>query len=119
MRSWDRSSSAWRSFFPFHATYWLNGHSFIERELDRAGIAFRKDDNAFLAVDDVVASRQPPTDSSPAIIRKQLDYWTLILGPKFSKKERTQMNLSRFYAIAQIEYCRNYSGPQNLDQAIS
>ena len=21
------------SFFPFHATYWLNGHSFIEREL--------------------------------------------------------------------------------------
>ena len=33
---------------------------------------------------------------SPAIIRKQLDYWTLILGPKFSKKERAQMNLSRF-----------------------
>jgi hypothetical protein len=24
------------SFFPFHATYWLNGHSFIERELLRA-----------------------------------------------------------------------------------
>src|ERR1044071_2664736 len=43
------------SFFPFHATYWLNGHSFIQRELDRAGIAFRKDDNAFLAVDDVAA----------------------------------------------------------------
>ena len=30
------------SFFPFHATYWLNGHSFIERELKRGGIAFRK-----------------------------------------------------------------------------
>ena len=25
-------------FFPFHATYWLNGHSFIQRELERAGI---------------------------------------------------------------------------------
>ena len=25
------------SFFPFHATYWLNGHSFIEQELKRAG----------------------------------------------------------------------------------
>ncbi|HTT41310.1 MAG TPA: hypothetical protein VMH32_26940, partial [Burkholderiales bacterium] len=47
---------------------------------------------------------------SPAIIRKQLDYWTLILGPKFSKKERGQMNLSRFYAIAQIEYCRFVPG---------
>jgi len=29
------------------------------------------------------------------------------IGPKFSKRERQQMNLSRFYAIAQIEYCRN------------
>ena len=24
------------SFFPFHATYWLNGHSFMEQELKRA-----------------------------------------------------------------------------------
>lgn len=96
------------SFFPFHATYWLNGHSFIQRELERAGIGFHKNDNAFLAVDDVAALQAAADRLSPAIIRKQLDYWTLILGPKFSKKERAQMNLSRFYAIAQIEYCRNF-----------
>lgn len=96
------------SFFPFHATYWLNGHSFIGRELERAGIAFRKGDNAFLAVDDVPASQAAADRLSPTIIRKQLDYWTLILGPKCSRKERAQMNLSRFYAIAQIEYCRNF-----------
>ncbi len=96
------------SFFPFHATYWLNGHSFIERELERAGIGFHKNDNAFLAVDDVTALQAAADRLSPAVIRKQLDYWTLILGPKFSKKERGQMNLSRFYAIAQIEYCRNF-----------
>src|SRR4051812_27793724 len=40
------------SFFPFHATYWLNGHSFIEQELKRRRIHFQKNDNAFLAVDD-------------------------------------------------------------------
>jgi hypothetical protein len=96
------------SFFPFHATYWLNGHSFIERELQRAGIGFHKNDNAFLAVDDVTALQTAADRLSPTLIRKQLDYWTLILGPKFSKKERGQMNLSRFYAIAQIEYCRNF-----------
>jgi hypothetical protein len=96
------------SFFPFHATYWLNGHSFIERELKRTGIGFHKNDNAFLAVDDVAALQAAADRLSPATIRKQLDYWTLILGPKFSKKEREQMNLSRFYAIAQIEYCRNF-----------
>jgi hypothetical protein len=96
------------SFFPFHATYWLNGHSFIERELERAGVGFHKNDNAFLGVDDVAALQAAADRLSPAVIRKQLDYWTLILGPKFSRKERSQMNLSRFYAIAQIEYCRNF-----------
>jgi len=43
------------SFFPFQATYWLNGHSFIEQELNRNQMSFRKHDNAFLAVDDVEA----------------------------------------------------------------
>jgi hypothetical protein len=68
------------SFFPFHATYWLNGHSFIERELTKAGIGFRKDDNAFLAVDDVAALQSAADRLSPAIIRKQLDYWKRIKG---------------------------------------
>ena len=53
------------SFFPFHATYWLNGHSFIERELKRAGIGFRKNDNAFLAVDDVAALQAAADRLSP------------------------------------------------------
>ena len=96
------------SFFPFQATYWLNGHSFIEQELKRKQIGFRKNDNAFLAVDDVAELQAAADRLSAEIIRKQLDYWTLMLGPKFSKKERGQMNLSRFYAIAQIEYCRNF-----------
>jgi hypothetical protein len=96
------------SFFPFQGTYWLNGHSFIERELNKAGIGFRKNDNAFLAVDDVAALQAAADRLSPAIIRKRLDYWTLIVGPKFSKKERERINLSRFYAITQIEYCRNF-----------
>src|SRR5215467_5039521 len=96
------------SFFPFHTTYWLNGHSFIEQELKRVHIGFRKNDNAFIAVDDVAALQAAADRLSPQIIRKPLDYWTFILGPKFSKRERSQMNLSRFYSMAQIEYCRNF-----------
>jgi hypothetical protein len=96
------------SFFPFQATYYLNGHSFMERELNRRKIGFRKNDNAFLAVDDVAQLQAAAERISPEVIRKQLDYWTLIVGPKFSKKERAAMNLSRFYAVHQIEYCRNF-----------
>jgi len=60
------------SFFPFQTTYYLNGHSFIEQELKRAQIAFRKVDNAFLAVDAVAALQAAahgtagiPTSSAP------------------------------------------------------
>ena len=96
------------SFFPFQTTYYLNGHSFMEQELNRRKIGFRKNDNAFLATDDVKQLQAAADRLSPEVIRKQLDYWTLILGPKFSRKEREAMNLSRFYAVHQIEYCRNF-----------
>jgi hypothetical protein len=102
------------SFFPFQTTYYLNGHSFIEQELNRAQVGFRKNDNAFLAIDDVAALQAAADRLSPEIIRKRLDYWTLVLGPKFSAKERKQLNLSRFYAIAQIEYCRNFIFKRNF-----
>src|SRR6201995_5389340 len=88
------------SFLPFQTTYYLNGHSFIEQELNRARIGFRKTDNAFLAVADV-AALQAAADK-------------LIPGPKFSANERKQLNLSRFYAIAQIEYCRNFIFKRNF-----
>jgi len=96
------------SFFPFQATYYLNGHSFIEQELNRNKVCFRKNDNAFLAVDDVAALQGAADRLTGKVIAERLDYWTLILGPKFSKHERAEMNLHRFYAINQIEYCRNF-----------
>ena len=68
------------SFLPFQATYYLNGHSFIEQELKKAQVAFRKNDNAFLAIDDVAALQAAADRLSPQIIQKQIDYWTLILG---------------------------------------
>jgi len=89
------------SFFPFQTTYYLNGHSFMEQELNKLKVGFRKNDNAFLAADNVEQLQAAADRLSPELIRKQLDYWTLILGPKFSQKERSAMNLSRFYAINQ------------------
>lgn len=102
------------SFFPFQTTYYLNGHSFIERELQRLKISFRKDDNAFLAVENPKLLQAAADRLSPEIIRKRLEYWTLVLGPKFSRRERTEMNLSRFYALTQVEYCRNFIFKRNF-----
>lgn len=62
--------------------------SCIERELLRRRVVFRKDDNAFLAVADPAALQTAADRLSTDIIRKRLDYWTLIVGPKFSKADR-------------------------------
>ena len=96
------------SFFPFQTTYYLNGHSFIEQELNRRAVSFRKNDHAFLAVADPEAWQAAADRLSPDIIRGHLEYWTFVLGPKFSRRERAAMNLRRFYALRQVEYCRNF-----------
>jgi hypothetical protein len=96
------------SFLPFQTTYYLNGHHYIAGELQRAGIRFRRDDNAFLAIDDLNALQAAADRLSPAIIRQRLDYWTHVLGPTFSPTDRTAINLRREYSLNQIEYCRNF-----------
>src|SRR5260370_4301408 len=83
------------SFFPFPATYWLNGHSFIEQELKRKQIGFHKNDNAVLAVDNVAELQDAADRLIAEILGYPLDYWAFLLGTKFSKKERSHMNLFR------------------------
>jgi hypothetical protein len=41
------------------------------------------------------------------IIGARLEYWTLVVGPKSSKKDRHAINLSRHYPIRHVEYRRN------------
>jgi len=95
------------SFLPFSLTYYLNGHNFIEQQLRSAGITFRKNDNAFLWVADAHALQAAADALSAKLIRSRLDYWTLIVGPKFSKADRHATPLSRYYSLQQLEYCRN------------
>lgn len=96
------------SFFPFQTTYYLNGHSFIENQLNQQGVSFRKHDNAFLSVADPQALQAAADRLTPEVIRERLEHWTLVLGPKFSRRERAALNLRRFYAVSQVEYCRNF-----------
>jgi hypothetical protein len=96
------------SFLPFQTTYYLNGRHFMAGELQRQRVRFRKNDNAFLGTADHTALQAAADRLSPEIIRKRLDYWTLVLGPKFSKKDRTAIHLRREYSLNQVEYCRNF-----------
>jgi hypothetical protein len=95
-------------YFIFH------GHSCIAGQLQRPGAHFRKDNNAFLRTDNLQARQQAADRLSPEIIRKRLDYWTFVLGPKFSKKDRAAVPLHRDCSLNQVEYCRNFIFRRNF-----
>jgi hypothetical protein len=100
-----KCSAPWRcaSARSFQTTYYINGHHFIAGELQRQGVRFRKADNAFLWTDDPQALQAAADRLSAEIIRKRLDYWTLVLGPKFSRKDRAAIPLRRDYSLNHIE----------------
>jgi len=91
------------TFLPFTLACFLNGHSFLAHELARHGIGFRKDDNAFLAVDDLAALEAAAARLTPRLIEQRCDSWADRLAPAFSTAERAALPLAYRYSIAQIE----------------
>ncbi|HKV42955.1 MAG TPA: hypothetical protein VJX67_27425, partial [Blastocatellia bacterium] len=101
------------TFVPFEASYYLNGHNYIEKELKTKGVKYRKEDNAFLWVEDVEALQSAADSLSGEVIRKRLEEWTFKLGPKFTKKDRQEAKLHRSYYVHQVEYSRNFVFKKN------
>lgn len=101
------------TFIPFEASYYLNGHNFIEQQLKRAGVEFRKDDNAFVRVSDPATLQAAADRLSGDVIQKRLNYWTFLLGPKFTKQDRRAAMLERSYYVHQVEYCQNFVFKRN------
>ena len=91
------------TFLPFTLACFLNGHAFLAQELARQGIGFRKDDNAFLAVDGLTALAAAGEQLTPRLIEQRCDYWARQLAPALSPAERAVLPLGYRYSIAQIE----------------
>ncbi len=77
-------------------------------------MGLRKKENAFLAIDDAVQLQAAVDRLSPAIIRQRLDYWTHLLGPKFSAKSASRSICRGSTPFAQIENCRNFIFKRNF-----
>ncbi len=91
------------TFLPFTLACFLNGHSFLAQELARQGIGFRKDDNAFVAVDDLTALAAATARLTPRLIEQRCNHWAQRLAPAFSAEERAALPLAYRYSIAQLE----------------
>src|SRR5450759_321245 len=82
----------------------IRDSSYIEQELCRQGVGFRKLDNAFVSVEDAGILQAAADRLSGEVIQKRLNYWTVLLGPKFSKHDRRAAMLERSYYVHQVEY---------------
>jgi hypothetical protein len=91
------------TFLPFTLAVFLNGHSFLAQELTRLGVGFRKDDNAFLAVDDLAALDAAAERLTPRLIERRCDHWARRLAPAFGAAEQAVLPLGYRYSVAQIE----------------
>jgi hypothetical protein len=91
------------TYLPFTVRCYLNGHSFLAQELTRAGVAFRKEENAFLAVADPVALQAAADRLTPQVLEQRCRFWTERLAPHFPPKEQVAFPLRYRYSVAQIE----------------
>ena len=91
------------SYFPFNVTCYFNGHSFAAQELSRAGVRFRKADNAFLGVADVDALQAAADRLSAALLQRRCAYWVRRLVPTFSSAERAALQPGYRYSMVQME----------------
>lgn len=102
------------SFLPFPVTAYVNGHEYIARRLTYRKVSFTQRDNSITDVADVKALQEAADLFGPFALRLALNHWALVVGPKFSKKERAAcQGLHRYWAVQQVEYCLNFIFKKN------
>jgi DNA-binding transcriptional ArsR family regulator len=98
---------------PFGAQIILNGHNYVARRAERAGIGYRKEGNCFTIVDDPARlARVAEALSRPAAIgrlRQVCDRWiyTSVLCFALDRSEQEAAAARYGYSVYQVEYSRN------------
>jgi hypothetical protein len=93
-------------YFPFDAQVCLNGHEWLARRLRQEGIAFRQEDNAFVACADPGRLQGLADAFGPDQIVSGVEPWLARWLPYFSAAERALGYRHRLF-VAQAEYCHN------------
>lgn len=98
---------------PFGAQIFLNGHEYVARRANRAGLTFEKESNCFTKIGDVAALAQiADTLDSPSSIgqlRQVCERWiySTCLHFALSIAEQSQTHFQYDYAVFQVELSRN------------
>lgn len=109
---------------PFGAQIFLNGHEYVARQAQRAGLDFEKTSNCFTKIADAAALTQiaDTLDSTSSIghLRQVCERWiySTCLYFALSAEEQSQTHFQYHYSIYQVELSRNllFSKGRQMEQ---
>jgi hypothetical protein len=96
------------TYFPFQAEFYFNGHNVIRLALDKKGIAYRKDGNAFTDIADTKELHKIIYALEGKQVQQRIDYWMARFF-KFDKGKYSTRPaaLKHDWFCSQVEVCTN------------
>ncbi len=92
-------------YFPFNGRLCLNGHEWLARQMQRHGITFQQQANAFLTCSDPQRLQRLADELAPAQIVACAERWLAEVVPFFSADERRYYSCRHRLFVSQVEYC--------------
>jgi hypothetical protein len=84
---------------PFRLQFYMNGHNWLARQLEKKGVGCAMADNAFVNIDDWEAAQQIADRLSPAMLHKKLDQYARRLCPVSQR-----FDSGYHWSLMQVEY---------------
>lgn len=95
------------TYLPFTVACFMNGHSYLDRQLRRLRVRFRREDNAIVSCADVGALEKMINALDERALRQRTNYWAWRLTPSFTPRERARCALQYTWSVAQIEFAQD------------
>jgi hypothetical protein len=104
-----------QSWFPFQVDLCLNGRHWLARQLDKAGVAYRKRENALVWVEDMATAQRLLDRQKEIDWRKELDKLLSLTHPASTEICRP-LSLQYYWSISQSEYATDvlFKRPEDL-----
>ena len=92
-----------QTFFPFKVQIYFNGHEKLACDLDRAEIAYQKDDNCFTWISDLLKAQEFADDLDIKKLHDLFDKWVLKYVP-ILKRLQKKWNITYHWSPKQVEF---------------
>lgn len=102
---WGPSFIRFCTYAPFGIRVWLNGHQWLRRQLQRAGLSYQPLDNGIAQVDDPAALDRLCARFTAAHVQRFFDRWIYRLPNPFSAKDR-RAGYTYQLSLLQLEIAR-------------